>query len=49
MHLTANCRNLPELGFACYVVVEKKIGPLSEGESLWMHLLVDDYNVGHGE
>ena len=49
MHLTANCRNLPELGFACYVVVEKKIGPVSEGESLWMHLPFDDYNVGHGE
>ena len=47
MHLTANCRNLPELGFACYVVVEKKIGPVSEGESLWMHLPFDDYNVGH--
>ena len=44
-----NCRNLPELAFACYVVVEKKSGPVSEGESLWMHLPFDDYNVGHGE
>ena len=47
-----NCRNLPELAFACacYVaVVEKISGPVSEGESSWMHLLFDDYNVGHGE
>ena len=28
-----NCRNLPELAFACYVVVEKKSGPVSKGES----------------
>ena len=44
-----NCRNSPELAFACYVVVEKKSGPVSEGGSLWMHLQFDDYNVGHGE
>ena len=44
-----NCRNLPELALACYVVFEKKSGPDSEGESSWMHLLFDDYNVGHGE
>jgi hypothetical protein len=44
-----NCRDLPELAFACYVVVEKKSGPVLEGESLWMHLPFDDYNVGHGE
>ena len=44
-----NCRNLPELAFACCVVFEKKSGPDSEGENLWMHLLVDDYNLGHGE
>ena len=43
--------NLPELAFAfaCYVVFEKKSGPDSEGESSWMHLLFDDYNVGRGE
>jgi hypothetical protein len=40
---------LPELALAWYVVFEKKSGPGSEGESLWMHLLFDDYNVGHGE
>ena len=44
-----NCRNLPELAFACYVVFEKKSGPDSEGENLWTHLLFDDYNLGHGE
>ena len=44
-----NCRNLPELAFACCVVFEKKSGPDSEGENLWMHLLFDDYNVGHCE
>ena len=44
-----NCRNLPELAFACCVVFEKKSGPDSEGENSWMHLLVDDYNLRHGE
>ena len=44
-----NCRNLPELAFACCVVFEKKIGPDSEGGILWMHLLVGDYNLRHGE
>jgi hypothetical protein len=43
-----NCRNLPELAFACYVVLEKKNGPDSEGESLWMHVWFDNYNLGHG-
>ena len=44
-----NCRNLPELAFACYVVFEKKSWPYSECENLWTHLLFDDYNLGHGE
>ena len=49
MHLTAGTCKLPELAFACYVVVEKKSVPVSKGESLWMNLLFDDYNEGHGE
>ena len=49
LHPTPNCRNLPELAFACYVVFEMKSGPVSEGGSLWMHLLFDDHYVGHGE
>ena len=44
-----DCRNLPELEFACYVVFEKKSGPDSEGENLWTHLLFGDYNLGYGE
>jgi hypothetical protein len=44
-----NCCNLPELTFACYMVFEKKSGPNLEGGSSWMHLLFDDYNVGHDE
>ena len=43
-----NCRNLPELAFAFYVVFGKKHGPDSEGESLWICLLFDDNNGGHG-
>ena len=45
------CWNLPELelAFACYVAFEKKRGPDSEGEILWMYLLYDDYNAGHSE
>jgi hypothetical protein len=31
------------------MVVEKKSGAVSKGESLLMHLLFDDYNVGYGE
>ena len=46
---SCNCRNLLELAFACYVAVEKKSGPVSEGENVWVHLPFDDYNVGHGE
>ena len=47
MNLTAaTCLNSRLLAVWC---LKRKAGPDSEGEILWMHLLVDDYNLRHGE